>query len=69
MYLLMVGCALSSIYPTCLPDDDTILGSALLAGVWAGVGANLALGHRNLESSWRGDSPSIFGAASGVPHA
>jgi hypothetical protein len=43
VYLIAVAGAMSTIYSMWLPEDDTILGSALLAGLWAGVGANLAL--------------------------
>ena len=33
VYLMAVASALSTIYPIWLPDDDTILGSARLAGL------------------------------------
>ena len=43
LYLLGLAGALSTAFPVWLPEDDTILGSAVLAGLLAGVGALLSL--------------------------
>ena len=66
VYLLMVASAVSTIYPMRLPDDDTILGSALLAGLWAGVGANLALASAAVLASWSSTRTSIISRTGGV---
>ena len=42
LYQLAVAAALSTVYPLWLPSDNTVLGSALLAGVWAGIGTLVA---------------------------
>src|SRR5215471_9540198 len=66
VYLLMVASAVSTIYPMWLPDDDTILGSALLAGLWAGVGANLALASAAILASWSSTRTVIISGIGGV---
>jgi hypothetical protein len=43
LYLLVISAAIATVFPLWLPEDDTILGSALLAGVLAAVGAALSL--------------------------
>jgi len=43
LYLLGLAGAVSTAFPVWLPEDDTILGSAVLAGLLAGVGALLSL--------------------------
>jgi hypothetical protein len=43
LYLLVIGAAVGTIFPNWLPSDNTILGSALLAGLLAAVGTGLAL--------------------------
>lgn len=66
VYLLMVASAVSTIYPMWLPDDDTILGSAVLAGLWAGVGANLALASAAILAGWSSTRMSIISGIGGV---
>ena len=63
VYSLIVAGVVSVIYPRWLPSDNTILGTALLAGVWAGVGANLALASAAVLAGWSSLSRS---AVSGV---
>jgi hypothetical protein len=43
LYLLLVAPAIGTAFPLWLPHDNTILGSALLAGLIAGVGTGLTL--------------------------
>jgi hypothetical protein len=43
LYLLVISAVIATVFPLWLPEDDTILGSALLAGVLAAVGAALGL--------------------------
>lgn len=43
LYVLIVAAAIGALFPLWLPHDNTVLGSALLAGTLAGVGAALAL--------------------------
>lgn len=43
LYLLVVAAAVGTVFPIWLPSDNTILGSALLAGLLAAVGTGLAL--------------------------
>jgi hypothetical protein len=43
LYILIIAAAIGTLFPFWLPQDNTILGSALLAGVLAGVGAGVAL--------------------------
>jgi hypothetical protein len=66
MYLLVVAGAVSTIYPMWLPQDDTILGSALLAGVWAGVGANLALASAAVLAGWSSTRTSLVSGTGAV---
>lgn len=44
LYILLVAAAVGVVFPLWLPTDDAILGSALLAGLLAAVGAGLSLG-------------------------
>jgi hypothetical protein len=44
LYLLVLGAAISTLLPMWLPQDNTILGSAVLASLLAAVGASLAAG-------------------------
>jgi hypothetical protein len=66
LYLLMVASAVSTAYPRWLPSDNTILGSALLAGVLAGVGAYLTLAGAAVMAGWSSLRMSGVGAAGGV---
>ncbi|MBV9355918.1 MAG: hypothetical protein JO023_10365 [Chloroflexi bacterium] len=66
LYLLVVAGAVSTAYPLWLPSDNTILGSALLAGVLAGVGAYLALAGAAVLASWPSSRVAVVGAAGGV---
>jgi hypothetical protein len=43
VYLVIVAAAIGTLFPLWLPEDDTIIGSAVLAGELAGVGAALVL--------------------------
>jgi hypothetical protein len=66
VYLLMVASAVSAIFPLWLPDDDTILGTALLAGLWAGVGANLALASAAILANWSSTRTFLLSKIGGV---
>lgn len=44
IYWCIMAAAFATVFPLWLPEDNTILGSAVLAGVLAAVGAGLALG-------------------------
>jgi hypothetical protein len=41
LYLLSLAAGIATLFPIWLPEDDTILGSAVLAGLLAAVGAGL----------------------------
>ncbi len=43
LYIVVVAVAIGTLLPLWLPQDNTVLGSALLAGVLAGVGTSIAL--------------------------
>ncbi len=43
LYLVVVGAAVGTVFPIWLPSDNTILGSAVLAGLLTGVGTGLTL--------------------------
>jgi hypothetical protein len=66
LYLLLVAVAISTVFPLWLPTDDTILGSALLAGVLAVVGAGLALACGATLAGWAQARVDAAGLAGGV---
>jgi len=66
LYVLIVAAAVSTAYPVWLPSDDTILGSALLAGVLAGVGARLALAGAAVLAGWPAFRRGLVGVAGGL---
>lgn len=66
VYLLLVAGAVSTLFPVWLPSDDTILGSALLAGLLGGVAANIALASAAMLAGWRPLKVSAAGIASGI---
>src|SRR5579859_7879988 len=43
LYIVVVAVAIGTLLPLWLPQDNTVLGSALLAGVLVGVGTSIAL--------------------------
>jgi hypothetical protein len=66
VYVLIVASAVSTVYPLWLPSDNTVLGSALLAGIWAGVGANLALASAAVLAGWSASNRFILSGVGGV---
>jgi hypothetical protein len=52
LYLLVLAGAIGTAFPLWLPQDNTILGSALLAGMLAAGGAGLTLASAGAIAGW-----------------
>lgn len=66
LYLLVVGAAVGAAFPIWLPEDDTILGSALLAGALAGMGTAVTVGGAAAAAGAARPASVALAAAGGV---